>query len=67
MQGFHDVAITFLLVMGEDVGYEMVEQLSTTHLSEFMRPTMERTTYYLTYLYPILKRADPHLHKFISE
>lgn len=53
--------------MGEDIGYEMVEQLSVTHLSEFMRPTMERTTYYLTYLYPILKRADPHLHKFISE
>ncbi|KAK4320045.1 hypothetical protein Pmani_009066 [Petrolisthes manimaculis] len=66
-QGFHDVAITFLLVMGEDIGYEMVEQLSVTHLSEFMRPTMERTTYYLTYLYPILKRADPNLYKFIND
>lgn len=66
-QGFHDVAITFLLVMGEDVGFEMVEKLAVTHLCDFMRPTMEKTTYYLTYLYPILKRADPKLHQFLID
>lgn len=66
-QGFHDVAITFLLVMGEDVGYEMVEKLSVTHLSEFMRPTMEKTTYYLTYIYPILRRADTKLYQFLID
>lgn len=66
-QGFHDVAITFLLVMGEDVGYEMVEKLSVTHLSEFMRPTMEKTTYYLTYIYPILRRADAKLYQFLID
>ncbi|XP_071520997.1 TBC1 domain family member 20 [Panulirus ornatus] len=64
-QGFHDVAITFLLVMGEDVGFELVEKLSITHLSEFMRPTMEKTTYYLTYIYPILHRANPELYQFL--
>lgn len=64
-QGFHDVAITFLLVMGEDVGFELVESLSVTHLSEFMRPTMEKTTYYLSYLYPILHRANPLLFQFL--
>ncbi|XP_045600926.1 TBC1 domain family member 20 [Procambarus clarkii] len=64
-QGFHDVAITFLLVMGEDVGFELVESLSVTHLSEFMRPTMEKTTYYLSYLYPILHRANPLLYQFL--
>ncbi|XP_042215934.1 TBC1 domain family member 20-like [Homarus americanus] len=66
-QGFHDVAITFLLVMGEDVGFEMVETLSITHLSEFMRPTMEKTTYYLTYLYPILHRANEKLYQFLID
>lgn len=53
--------------MGEDVGYEMVEKLSVTHLSEFMRPTMEKTTYYLTYIYPILRRADTKLYQFLIE
>lgn len=53
--------------MGEDVGYEMVEKLSVTHLSEFMRPTMEKTTYYLTYIYPILRRADAKLYQFLIE
>lgn len=66
-QGFHDVAITFLLVMGEDVGFELVEKLAVTHLCDFMRPTMEKTTYYLTYLYPILKRKDPKLHQFLID
>ncbi|KAG7178229.1 TBC1 domain family member 20-like [Homarus americanus] len=67
LTGFHDVAITFLLVMGEDVGFEMVETLSITHLSEFMRPTMEKTTYYLTYLYPILHRANEKLYQFLID
>ncbi|MCL4143217.1 UNVERIFIED_CONTAM: hypothetical protein GTU68_035360 [Idotea baltica] len=64
-QGYHDVAITFLLVVGESSAFELVERLSITHLQEFMRPSMERTTYYLTYLYPVLKRADRTLHDFL--
>ncbi|KAK7085972.1 hypothetical protein SK128_026341 [Halocaridina rubra] len=64
-QGFHDVAITFLLVMGEDVGFELVEKLAVSHLCDFMKPTMEKTTYYLTYLYPILRRSDTKLYDFL--
>ena len=44
-QGYHDVAITFLLVVGEDMGYHILQRLTLTHLKEFMAPTMERTTY----------------------
>ncbi|XP_076040924.1 TBC1 domain family member 20 [Oratosquilla oratoria] len=66
-QGYHDVAITFLLVVGEDVGFELVERLSVTHLQEFMEVNMERTTYYLTYIYPILKRANPKLCQFMLD
>lgn len=61
-QGYHDVAITFLLVTGEDMGFRLVERLSITHLKEFMGPTMEKTNYYLTYLYPILERANRTLY-----
>lgn len=66
-QGYHDVAITFLLVMGEEVGYALVEKLSVTHLYEFMKPTMEKTTYYLTYIYPILRRSHEDLYDFLMK
>jgi len=53
-QGYHDVAITFLLVVGEEMGYQIVEKLSASHLKEFMAPNMERTTFWLNYMYPIV-------------
>lgn len=66
-QGYHDVAITFLLVTGEDMGFRLVEKLSVTHLRDFMRPTMEKTNYYLTYLYPILENANKSLHECLEK
>ena len=56
-QGYHDVAITFLLVVGEEMGYHIMERLSISHLREFMAPTMEKTTYLLNYMYPIVSRV----------
>lgn len=44
------------------MGFQLVEKLSITHLKDFMGPTMEKTNYYLTYLYPILERANPTLY-----
>lgn len=66
-QGYHDVAITFLLVTGEDMGFRLVEKLSVTHLRDFMRPTMEKTNYYLTYLYPILENANQPLYECLEK
>lgn len=54
-QGYHDVAITFLLVVGEEMSFHILERLSTgPWLREFMHPTMERTTYLLNFIYPIV-------------
>ena len=54
-QGYHDVAITFLLVVGEELGFHIVERLSAgKQLREFMAPTMERTTYLLHFMYPVV-------------
>ena len=41
--GYHDVAITFLLVVGEELGFQIVERLSVSHLKDFMAPTIEET------------------------
>ena len=53
-QGYHDVAITFLLVVGEQLGFHIVEKLSANQLKDFMGPTLERTTFLLQFMYPIV-------------
>ena len=57
-QGYHDVAITFLLVVGEEMAFNVLEKLSSgPWLREFMNPTMEKTTYLLNYIYPLIGKV----------
>lgn len=65
-QGYHDVAITFLLVVGEVLGYHIMQRLSISHLKEFMAPTMDRTTYLLHYMYPLIQKRNPEVHDFLE-
>ncbi|KAM9493777.1 TBC1 domain family member 20 [Clarias gariepinus] len=64
-QGYHDIVVTFLLVVGERMAIAMVEKLSNHHLRDFMDPTMDSTKHILNYLMPILERVDPELHDFM--
>ncbi|KAG7458250.1 hypothetical protein MATL_G00236130 [Megalops atlanticus] len=64
-QGYHDIAVTFLLVVGERMAIAMVETLSNHHLRDFMDPTMDSTKHILNYLMPILEEVDPELHRFM--
>ena len=64
-QGYHDVAITFLLVVGENVGYQIMERLSDTHLKQFMTSNMESTMGLLQLMYPIIRRSSPALHQHL--
>lgn len=66
-QGYHDVAITFLLVVGEELGFQIVERLSVSHLKDFMAPTMEETVNLLQYMYPIFRRKHPELHQYLVD
>jgi hypothetical protein len=67
-QGYHDVAITFLLVVGEELGFHIVERLSAgKQLREFMTPTMERTTYLLHFMYPVIKQECPELYDYMEQ
>ncbi|MBN3286405.1 TBC20 protein, partial [Polyodon spathula] len=65
-QGYHDIVVTFLLVVGERMAVAMVETLSTHHLRDFMDPTMDSTKHILNYLMPILEQVDPELHEFMQ-
>lgn len=66
-QGYHDVAITFLLVVGEDVAFHVMEILSTNHLVECMQETMEPTQRRLMFIYPIIQHENPSLCDFLQK
>ncbi|XP_053106777.1 TBC1 domain family member 20-like isoform X2 [Hemicordylus capensis] len=65
-QGYHDIAVTLLLVSGERMAVALLERLSTLHLRDFMDPTMDSTKHILNYLMPILQRESPRLHDFMQ-
>ncbi|XP_015684605.1 TBC1 domain family member 20 [Protobothrops mucrosquamatus] len=65
-QGYHDIVVTFLLVVGERLSATLVEKLSTHHLRDFMDPTMENTRHILNYLMPIIDQVNPDLHDFMQ-
>ncbi|KAK7898360.1 hypothetical protein WMY93_019213 [Mugilogobius chulae] len=64
-QGYHDVAVTLLLVVGERMALAFLDKLSNFHLRDFMDPTMDSTKHILNYLMPILEQVDTELHDFM--
>lgn len=65
-QGYHDVAITFLLVVGETMAFHIMEKLSINYLKHFMEPTMEKTAELLDYIFPLLEHIHPELCDYIE-
>lgn len=65
-QGYHDVAVTFLLVVGEEIAFHVMEILSTNHLVECMQETMEPTQKRLMFLYPIIRHENAALCKYLE-
>ncbi|XP_003727013.1 TBC1 domain family member 20 [Strongylocentrotus purpuratus] len=65
-QGYHDIVVTFLLVVGKEKSFSLVDKLSTHHLRDFMDRTMDRTKHMLNYLLPIIRKANPKLHDFME-
>ncbi|XP_063529574.1 TBC1 domain family member 20 isoform X1 [Cydia strobilella] len=60
-QGYHDVAITLLLVCGDRASFPLLCRLSygpRAPLAPFMQTTMVPTQHLLNYMLPVLRRAD---------
>ncbi|KAJ8303463.1 hypothetical protein KUTeg_019859 [Tegillarca granosa] len=64
--GYHDICVTFLLVVGEDLAFALVDTLSLNHLRDFMDSNMDRTKHMLNYLYPIIGKSNPDLREFLE-
>lgn len=65
-QGYHDICVTILLVLGEEVGFLLVDKLSCSNLRRFMDKTMARTADLLEHIYPLLAHENPELCKFLE-
>lgn len=65
-QGYHDVAVTFLIEVGQEKAYSIMEYLSENHLREFLMPTMDQTSYLLWHVFPLLAKLNPDLEEFIT-
>ena len=61
------MAVTFLIEVGQKEAYSIMKHLSLHHLKEFLKPTMEETSYLLLHVFPLIKKLDPKLEKFIEK
>ncbi|VVC25829.1 Hypothetical protein CINCED_3A025621 [Cinara cedri] len=66
-QGYHDVAVTFLIEVGQEKAFSIMEYLSLNHLREFLKPTMEETSYMLWHVFPLVSKLNPDLEEFITK
>jgi len=65
LQGFHDVAITLLLVLGDEKSYTLLCQLAESHFHLFMGPDMQPTMEILNLVYCLVKIKNPKLYDYL--
>ncbi|KAI1293851.1 TBC1 domain family member 20 [Halotydeus destructor] len=66
-QGYHDVCVTFLLILGEEKAFHIVDKLSQTHLKVFMEQTMENTSNLLELIPLLIDKESPSLGMFLRQ
>ncbi|CAK1602690.1 unnamed protein product [Parnassius mnemosyne] len=69
-QGYHDVAITLLLVCGDRASFPLLCRLSygpKAPLAPFMQATMQPTQHLLNYMLPVIRRADDKLADYLDK
>lgn len=53
-------------MVGEVAAFKIMEVLSMDHLRECMETTMEKTSYRLNYIYPIIQKVDKRLYEHMD-
>ncbi|CAG0902425.1 unnamed protein product [Darwinula stevensoni] len=67
-QGYHDIALTVLLVVrSKKLATAILESISKNHLKEYMEPTMETTMNLLNVIFPILRDENYPLFQHIFQ
>ncbi|CAG2172954.1 unnamed protein product [Oppiella nova] len=60
-QGYHDICVTFLMVLGEEMAFYVVNQLSKTHFRVFMEKTMDKTADLMDIIAIVVREESPSL------
>lgn len=66
-QGYHDICITFLLLLGEEKAFHVVNKVSNTHLAQFMEESMNSTQLLLEIIPILVQNEDKQLAKFLAK
>jgi len=66
-QGYHDICITFLLILGEENAFHVVDAISKSHLELFMNKTIDKTIDVMDYIFIIIHKECPELRAFLDK
>lgn len=66
-QGFHDVCLTCLLIMGDKEALRCLDKLIDTHLYMYMQPTLRETQDMLALIPIIIRQESETLANFLEE
>eukprot|EP00935_MAST-01C_sp_MAST-1C-sp1_P000017 g17.t1 len=66
-QGYHDVVTVFLIVVGEQRAYQLVEQSSLHFFRECMRPDFQQVTTALQLIMPLFELEDPEFYQYLCK
>lgn len=64
-QGYHDICITFLLILGPELAFHVVNSLSRTHFKVYMEESMENTSILLDIILILVEKEHQALGQFL--
>ncbi|UJR16357.1 hypothetical protein I4U23_003260 [Adineta vaga] len=65
-QGYHDICLTFLLVLGADLCLPFIDTITKSHFKDFMESTMEKTRDLLYYLMPLINSINSECAEYMQ-
>ena len=66
-QGYHDICVTFLMILGEEMAFYCVNQLSKSHFRVFMEKTMEKTSDLMDIISILVKHENRALSDHLEQ
>lgn len=66
-QGFHDVCLTYMTMLGHNEAFLKLRKLIKSHFHTFMQPTLSETTLYLDMLTILIGQHDKKLEEFLEK
>ncbi|CAF1129133.1 unnamed protein product [Adineta ricciae] len=65
-QGYHDICLSFLLVLGADLCLPFIDTITKSHFKDFMEPTMKKTCDLLSYLMPLINCINSECAEYMQ-